>query len=85
MVSPWDGLTGFPDGVRESGYPTIQDDVWIGPNAIVVGNVTIGQGSRIAGGSFVSSDVPPRSLIAGNPAKIARADCLPDVMNKAPV
>lgn len=38
------------DGVRTTGYPVIDDQVWIGPHAIIVGPVHIGEGSRIGGG-----------------------------------
>lgn len=70
------------DGLRLTSYPVIEDDVWIGPNAIVVGGVTIGKGSRIAGGAYVLENIPPRSLVLGNPGKIIKNDCTPDVDNR---
>jgi len=70
------------DGRRESGYPVIEDDVWIGPHAIVVGDVTIGRGSRIAGGACVYRSVPPFSMVAGNPAVVIKSACTPDVPNR---
>ena len=72
------------DGSRETGYPVIEDDVWIGPHAVIVGDVTIGAGSRILPGAVVVRDVPPRSMVAGNPASIIKADCPPDVTNRVP-
>ena len=51
---------------------TIEDNVWIGARVIVLGGVTIGEGSCIAAGSVVIEDVPPRSLAAGVPAKVIR-------------
>jgi len=69
------------DGNEILGYPIIEDDVWIGPNAIIVGNVTVGKGSRIAGGSFVSTDIPEYSLVMGNPSNIIKTKCIPDVPN----
>ncbi|MGE3530751.1 MAG: serine acetyltransferase [Steroidobacteraceae bacterium] len=71
------------DGTRTIGFPKIEDDVWIGPHAIIVGDVTIGEGSRVAGGAFVTKDIPPRSIVQGNPAIIVKHDCIPDVMNRA--
>lgn len=47
----------------------IEDDVWIGANAIVVGNVTIGKGAMIGAGSIVTRDIPPGEVWAGNPAR----------------
>jgi serine O-acetyltransferase len=72
----------FSDGSRISSCPVIEDDVWIGPNAIVVGGVTVGAGSRIAGGAFVFKDVPSRCLVIGNPAQIVKTNCDPDVGNR---
>ena len=69
---------------RETEYPVIGNDVWIGPHAIIIGGVSIGDGASIGAGSVVTKDVPARSIEAGNPAKILRSDALPDVMNRAP-
>lgn len=71
-------------GERITEYPVIENEVWIGPHAIVVGGVTVGRGSRIGGGAFVSEDVPPFSVVIGNPAQIVKSDCSVDVMNQAP-
>ncbi len=73
------------DGIRSTGYPTLEDDIWVGPHAIIVGGVVIGQGSRIAGGAFITESVPPYSIVIGNPAKVVKKNCSPDVMNPAPV
>ncbi|WP_290786409.1 CatB-related O-acetyltransferase [Altibacter sp.] len=48
---------------------TIGHDVWIGHNAIILGSVTIGNGAIIAGGSVVTKDVAPYTVVAGVPAK----------------
>jgi serine O-acetyltransferase len=72
------------EGVRTTGYPVIGDEVWIGPNAIIIGSVRIGEGSRIAGGAFVDFDVKPYSVVVGNPGQIVKEGCSPDVMNPAP-
>ena len=70
------------DGTRESGYPTIEDEVWIGPHAVIVGAVTVGAGSRIGAGAFVTESVPAGSVVVGNPATIVRQGCAPDVLNR---
>jgi acetyltransferase-like isoleucine patch superfamily enzyme len=51
---------------------TVGDDVWIGSNAIVLDGVTIGAHSVIAAGAVVTRDVPPWSVMAGNPARRLR-------------
>jgi len=73
------------DGSRQpGGSPVIEDDVWIGPHAIVVGPVTIGRGSRIGGGACLVKSVPARSVVVGNPGRVVKTDCAPDVMNRSP-
>jgi serine O-acetyltransferase len=72
-------------GRRAPEYPTIGDDVWVGPHAIIVGGITVGSGSRIAGGAFVTREVPARTLVGGNPAVILKVDCAPDVAHRVPL
>lgn len=69
------------DGTRVTHYPVIEDDVWIGPNAAIVGRCRVGRGSRILANAVVVSDVPPRSMYGGNPGRIVRENCPPDVLN----
>lgn len=53
--------------------PTIVgNDVWIGHGAIIIGGVKIGDGSIIAAGSVVTKDVPPMTIVGGNPAKVIK-------------
>jgi acetyltransferase-like isoleucine patch superfamily enzyme len=47
-------------------------NVWIGRNAVVLPGVTIGDHAVVAAGSIVTRDVPPRTLVAGNPATARR-------------
>lgn len=72
-------------GQRTTEFPVLEDEVWVGPHAIIVGGVTIGRGSRIAGGAFVAKNVPPHSVVTGNPARVSRSNCTPDVAHAAPV
>lgn len=51
---------------------TINDDVWIGANAVVLPGVTIGTHSVVAAGAVVSKDVPPYTIVAGVPAKVIK-------------
>ena len=49
--------------------PVIGDNVLIGANATVLGNITIGNNSIIGAGSVVLKDVPENTIVAGNPAR----------------
>jgi len=55
---------------KNAGFPVIGDEVWIGPNAVIVGKVNIGSNVLIAPNAYVNFDVPANSVVAGNPAKI---------------
>jgi len=47
----------------------VEDEVWIGANCVIVAGVTIGKHAVIAAGSVVTKSVPPRTVVAGNPAR----------------
>ena len=51
---------------------TIEDDVWIGANAVILPGVTIGNHCVVAAGAVVTKDVPPHSLVVGVPAKVIK-------------
>ena len=48
----------------------VNDKVFIGMDSLILKGVTIGQGSVVGAGSVVSQDVPPRTVVAGNPAEV---------------
>jgi virginiamycin A acetyltransferase len=58
-------FTGLPDTV-------IGHDVWIGHGALILPGVRIGSGAIIGAGSVVARDVPPYTIVAGNPARTIR-------------
>ena len=66
----------FEKRIDEQGVSTstviIEDDIWIGANAVVLPGVTIGHHSVVAAGAVVTKDVPPHSLVAGVPAKVIK-------------
>ncbi|MDF3082593.1 DapH/DapD/GlmU-related protein [Burkholderia sola] len=51
----------------------IERNVWIGAGATIVGGVTIGENAVVAAAAVVTRDVPPNTLVGGNPAKIIRS------------
>jgi acetyltransferase-like isoleucine patch superfamily enzyme len=51
----------------------IQRNVWIAAGATVIGGVTVGESSVVAADSVVTRDVPPNTLVGGNPARIIRS------------
>ena len=51
---------------------TIEDECWIGANAVITAGVTIGKHSVIAAGSVVTKNVPPYSVAVGNPARVIK-------------
>jgi len=78
-----DVTTTFPIGVflggvardaheRTKGDVTIGNDVWVGREATILSGVTIGDGAVIGAKSLVTSDVPPYSVVVGNPARVTR-------------
>jgi serine O-acetyltransferase len=66
------------------GVPTIDDEVWIGPGACVLGPVHVGRGARIGAGAIVITDVPAGAVVVAGPARVARLGSPPDVVNPAP-
>jgi acetyltransferase-like isoleucine patch superfamily enzyme len=69
-----------PPILRKYGVPTktvskpiiIEDDVWVGFKSTIHKGVRIGKGAIVAAGSVIVEDVPPLTLVAGNPAKVVR-------------
>jgi serine O-acetyltransferase len=64
------GTGNVNDNARAKRHPTLCDGVFVGNNANVLGNITIGENSRVGAGSVVLRDVPPNSTVVGVPAHI---------------
>lgn len=65
------GVTiGIENRGKRKGVPQIGDDCWIGTNAVIVGNVKIGNDVLIAPLTYVNFDVPDHSIVIGNPGKV---------------
>lgn len=57
----------------ERAFPIVlEDDVWLGGSVVICPGVTIGRGSVVAAGSVVTKDVPPMSVVGGNPARVLK-------------
>lgn len=81
-----DGISTYPFPVFKNGWEESYDigalkirgdiiignDVWFGYGSMVRNGVTIGDGAIIAAGAVVVKDVPPYSIVAGNPAKVVK-------------
>ena len=71
------GVTIGGDGgskLDEDHFPTIGDNVRIGPGARLLGNITVGDGAVIGANSVVIRDVPAGAFVAGVPARVIRTE-----------
>lgn len=50
----------------------IEDDCWIGANAVITAGVTIGKHSVVAAGAVVTKNIPPYSVAVGNPSRVIK-------------
>lgn len=57
-------------GYTRIGKIKIKDNVFIGANSTILPNVTIGENSVIGANSVITKDIPPNSVVAGNPARV---------------
>lgn len=73
------GGTGKETGDR---HPKIRRGVLIGPGAKILGNIEIGEGSKIVAASVVLKDIPPHSIVAGVPAKVVGSTKTNDAAEK---
>lgn len=64
------GLAPQSRGRLEPKPIVIEQEVWIGSHATILGGVTIGRGSIVAAGAVVTKDVPPMTILGGVPAKV---------------
>ena len=72
IMDGWDQKTPDLWEMPQKGDTIVGNDVWIGENAVILPGVKIGDGAIIGMNSVVGSDVPPYTIVAGNPAKKIR-------------
>jgi len=65
---------GFAGQGEERGTPVLGDRVFVGPHAIILGKITIGDDALISPGAVVLRSVPPRAVVLGNPARVVSYD-----------
>jgi len=69
-VTMYHGVTlGGNDPRPVKRHPTVEDDVTLGAQSTLVGDITIGVGATVGAGAVVVDDVPPGATVAGNPAR----------------
>lgn len=76
---------GFDPGLYAAGYrgdTTVGNDVWIGTKATIMPGVTIGDGAIIGAHAVVAKDVPPYSVVAGNPGRMVKQRFPDDIVKR---
>lgn len=69
----WESARPAPGDLPYKGDTVVGNDVWIGYDALIMPGVTIGDGAIVAARSVVTADVPPYTIVGGNPAQPVRA------------
>jgi acetyltransferase-like isoleucine patch superfamily enzyme len=83
-------IVGFNHGIEDRDIPiyrqphtvsgvVIEDDVWIGANAVILDGAHIGKGAVIAAGAVVNANIPPFAIAGGVPARVLRYRGMPKV------
>ena len=69
MGGGWEAASPAPSELRFKGDTVVGNDVWIGQGALILPGVHIGDGAIIAANAVVTKDVPPYTVVGGNPAR----------------
>ena len=78
--SGWEKVTPQPGELPSKGDTVVGNDVWIGYDALIMPGVQIGDGAIVSSRSVVVSNVPPYTIVGGNPAKPIRQRFDPDTV-----
>lgn len=68
----WEAVMPQPGDLPYKGDTVVGNDVWVGYDALVMPGVKIGDGAIVAARSVVTRDVPPHSVVGGNPATVVK-------------
>lgn len=74
VIRSYDGHTISSDGYQIAKPITIGEHVWIGQGASILKGVRVGNGAIVAANAVVTKNVPDKSIVGGNPARIIRTD-----------
>jgi acetyltransferase-like isoleucine patch superfamily enzyme len=72
------------EGAHSDGHPAsngdvvVGPDVWVGHGVVIMSGVTVGAGTVLAAQAVVTKDIPPYSIVAGNPARVVRSRFSPE-------
>ena len=76
----WEKVMPTPDALPYKGDTVVGHDVWIGYDALVMPGVQIGHGAIVSARAVVVQDVPPYTVVGGNPARVLKTRFAPDVV-----
>jgi virginiamycin A acetyltransferase len=76
----WEASAPRREDLPYKGDTVVENDVWIGYEALVMPGVRIGDGAVVAARSVVTADVPPYTIVGGNPARVIRPRFPDDVV-----
>ena len=71
-----------PENKNLKTAPVVGNDCWICDSAVIYGGVIIGHGAVVAGQAVVTKDVPPYSVVAGNPSRVVKHRFPPDIVER---
>lgn len=76
----WERVMPRPEDLPYKGDTVVGNDVWLGYQALVLPGVRIGDGAIVAAASVVTREVPPYTLVGGNPARVIRPRFPPETV-----
>lgn len=78
----WEKVMPAPGELPYKGDTVVANDVWIGYDALIMPGVKIGNGAIVSSRSVVVSDVPPYTIVGGNPAKPIKQRFSPELVER---